>query len=138
MTPMLRARAVPVRALLLATLSAAPLGGTLWAQAAPPPAERRSDAPRRPTCVDGLKEYATAADVRAPFDTLRLSFPSVAVSPDNMRAFMLEKFAAAGATGFIAGAPQQSGASTFFAFVPLFVPSDTARINAACSKPHSG
>lgn len=99
----------------------------------------KARAPRPRTCVKGLREYASQADVPQPFDTLRLNVPPTAVDPANFRAFILRVFAQNGATGFISLTETDQA---FFA-IPIFVPADSARIAAACrdsitTRPPSG
>lgn len=84
--------------------------------------------PRPPTCVKGLREYASETEVPQPFDTLRLSMPPTAVDPADFRAFILGVFARSGATGFIAHTATEQA---FFA-IPVFVSADSGRIAAAC------
>jgi hypothetical protein len=88
----------------------------------------KTRAPRPATCVKGLKEYASDADVPKPFETLRPSVTPTAVDPANFRAFILGVFAQNGATGFISHTATEQA---FFA-IPVFVPADSARVAAAC------
>jgi hypothetical protein len=101
------------------------------------PDSSRTRARHPRTCVKGLKEYKQLSDVPSPFETLRLEIPSTAVDPAGFRAFMLEQFAEHGATGFVAQPPQTTGEQTFFGFVPVYAPADSARVAAAC-RPTAG
>jgi hypothetical protein len=85
-----------------------------------------------PTCAARLREYASPADVGAPFDTLQMRLGMVQLSPEEFRPFMLARMAEAGATGFLTRETTQANGAKFVQFVPLFVPSDSARIRSAC------
>lgn len=88
----------------------------------------KTRAPRPPTCVKGLKEYASEADVPKPFETLQPNVPPTPVDPANFRAFILGVFAQSGATGFISHTATEQA---FFA-IPVFVPADSARVAEVC------
>jgi hypothetical protein len=98
-------------------------------------AQRAAAAPQAqhaPTCAARLREYTSPTSVGAPFDTLQMKLNMVRLDPGEFRPFMLARMAEVGATGFLTRETPQADGATFVQFVPLFVPSDSARIRAAC------
>ena len=131
MTPTRRLSAYLLSTIVVCTALPLPV---LSAQA---PDSSRTGARHPRTCVKGLKEYKQLSDVPSPFEILRLEIAPTAVDPAGFRTFMLEQFAEHGATGFVAQPSQTAGEQTFFGFVPLYVPADSARVEAAC-RPATG
>ena len=117
------------RALLWIAAVALGIPAAAGAQRGTPPASAQRHAP---TCAAHLREYKSPADVAAPFDTLQMTLAPVQLSPDEFRPFMLARMAEVGATGFITHETVIDADRTFFQFVPVFVPSDSARIRTAC------
>jgi hypothetical protein len=94
-----------------------------------------SRAQSRPaTCAAGLHEYRRLEDVPAPFDTIQPSVPPTPVKPENFRTFLLDIAAAGGATGFVSRESTGPGDSFAIGMIFVFVPSDSARIRAACER----
>jgi len=93
-------------------------------------ADSAKSTPVRPaTCVAGLKQFATTAEVPRPYEVLKPNIQFTQVDPANFRRFMLGEFARAGATGFVS--PTTSDPLSFVA-IPVYVPADSARTAATC------
>ena len=129
-------RAVPLAGLcsfLLATVSAAQTADTAGAGAA---------SPGHPVvCADGVRRYGAMAEVPAPFDSLAMprDLPPIRVSnPDEEAAAEREvnrRAGSIGATGLVVtqeASPDYGIRTVRRRAVPVFVPADSARAQAAC------
>lgn len=107
------------------------------------PVQPAADSTRPPTCRSGLQQYTRREDVPVPYDTLLPVLPSAGGATQGMQPIrnlndfhesLLRAAAAIGATGYITfGAGSETGGmQSLGRLLPVYVPSDTARVRAAC------
>jgi hypothetical protein len=132
--PSLRRLVLPTIAAIAAHAGAASAGAQQVTKDAP--------RPRTPTCAAGVRTYEGWAEVRAPFDSLRLppGEPIRVTSPEEAQAAqqkIRERAATVGATGLVlVDVTSESGGEvqTRRSVVPVFVPADSARAHKACGR----